>query len=196
MAGDNHNDEGRDKQLRDQLQRVAGLVREVDEITDLAARSVAKQLVQVLVELHGEVLERMLEKTFAFGETGVRIIDELGADPLAGGLLAFYGLHPQDLETRVVSTVERLVTKLQSQGVKIEVASIFEGEVCLRVSPGSHTCGSTAAAIKSEIEDAIYTAAPDINSLGISGLDGRDGTGFVSLDKLAQSSGVLTADSA
>jgi hypothetical protein len=47
-----------------------------------------------------------------------------------------------------------------------------------------HTCGSTAATIKSTLEDAIYEAAPDINSIAIEGLESKPSSGFIALDAL------------
>ena len=64
-------------------------------------RAAAKELVQLLMDLHGSGLERILEIVFQSGESGRRIIDELGEDPLVSGLLILYGLHPDDLQTRV-----------------------------------------------------------------------------------------------
>jgi len=175
-----------EKELQQSVQQVVGLVRQLDEISDPAARSSARQLIQVLLELHGAVLERMLEKTFQRGEFGSSLIDEFGSDALVGSVLAFYGLHPQELNTRVIACVEKLRSKYARQGIGIEIAALLADKLHLKVSPGAHTCGSTAAAIKAEIADSIYTVAPDIGSLEISGLDGNDAAGFVSLNKLTQ----------
>ncbi len=171
-------------ELRQGLQRMAGLVRELEEIADPNARSAAKQLVRTLMDLHGAVLERTLDKVFEAGETGQRIIDELGADPLVSGLLVLYGLHPQDLETRVTATFQRIAPNLRSHGAEPELLGIDAGEVRLRVTIGAHSCGSTARTARTLLEDALYEAAPDITSLVIEGLDGKAASGFVALEKL------------
>jgi len=182
-----------DKDLQRSVQRIAGLVRELEEISDPAARSTARQLIQVLLELHASVLERMLDKTFQRGEIGASLIDEFGGDGVVGGLLAFYGLHPLDLPTRVAACVEKLNARYRAQEISVDVERTYEGKVYLRVMASPHTCGSTSAAVRAEIEDAVYSAAPDLTSLQIAGPDGRQAAGFVSLDKLTQGQAATTA---
>ena len=179
-----------DKELRQQLQRVAGLVREVEEIADPKARSAAKELVQTLMNVHGAALERMLEQIFQTGDIGQRVIDELGADPLVGSLLVLHGLHPDDLETRVQKALLTIAPDIRVHGIEPEVVSIQAGEVRLRATPGAHTCGSNASTARKMLEEAIYEAAPDVTSLRIEGLEGKAASGFVSLEKLLGSEGV------
>jgi Fe-S cluster biogenesis protein NfuA len=173
-----------DKELRQQLQRVAGLVREVEEIADPKTRSAVKELIQTLMDVHGAGFERILECIFQTGEIGQQIIDQVGADPLVGSLLVLYGLHPDDLETRVNKAFRRIAADLRSHGVEPELMSIRGTEVRLRASVGAHACGSTATTARKTLEEAIYEAAPDITSLAIEGLDGKAASGFVSLEKL------------
>lgn len=172
------------KELRQGLDKVAGLVRELDEIADTHARSAAKQLVKTLMDLHGAALERTLEKVFEAGDAGQRIIDQLGADPLVSGLLVLYGLHPEDLKTRVTKAFQRIVPDLRSHGTDPELLGIRDSEVQIRVTIGARVCGSTAKTVRSLLEEALYEAAPDITSLIIEGLEGKPATGFVAIEKL------------
>ena len=174
----------RDFQRR--IQRIGGLVQELESIADPAARAANKELVQLLMDLHGTGLERMLEIIFQSGEPGAQVIDELGRDPLASSLLVLYGLHPDDLPTRVVRKLEQIRPQLRKLGCEVELQSLqeAEGNVRLRASLEAHTCGSTAKTVQATLEEAIYAAAPDITSLVIEGLEAPAASGFVALDKL------------
>ncbi len=171
------------KDLQQQIQRIGGLVQEIESIADPSVRASTKQLVQLLMEFHGAGLDRALEIVANTGEPGLRLIDELGRDSLVSSLLVLYGLHPDDVDTRARRAVEHALPKVQRGGGELEVLDISNGIVRLRLSVSGHTCGSTANTLKSMIEEAIYETAPDVGSIVIEGLEEKSG-GFVSLDKL------------
>jgi Fe-S cluster biogenesis protein NfuA len=171
------------KELQQQLQRIGGLVQEIESIADPSVRASTKQLVQLLMEFHGAGIDRALEIVANTGEPGLRLIDELGRDPLVSSLLVLYGLHPDDVDTRARKAIEQVLPKVQRGGGEIEVLDISNGIVRLRLSVSGHTCGSTTATLKSMVEEAIYETAPDVASIVIEGLEEKSG-GFVSLDKL------------
>ncbi len=96
-----------DKDFRVGMQKIGELVRKLDTIADPAARAGAKELVQLLMDLHGKGLERILDIVFQSRTPGQPIIDELGQDALVSSLLILYGLHPEDLQTRVEQKLRR-----------------------------------------------------------------------------------------
>ena len=81
------------------------------------------------MELHGAALDRSLEIIVGNGEAGARIIDEMARDSLVGSVLVLHGLHPDDLETRITKSVERLQAKLLREGSQVELLAIEEGSV-------------------------------------------------------------------
>jgi len=172
------------KDLREEMQRIGGLVQEIEAIADPAVRAATKGLVQSLMDLHGAALEKALDIVAETGEPGLEIIDRLGRDSLVSSVLILYGLHPEDLETRVVKAVERVRPQLRKQGCEVELLGINDGAIRLRVETGSHTCGSTAKTVHAALEGAIYDAAPDLTSLTVEGLEEKQASGFVALDKL------------
>jgi Fe-S cluster biogenesis protein NfuA len=176
-----------DRELRERIQRIGGLVEEVEAIADPAVRARTKDLVQSLMDLHGAALERALEIVSDSEEPGLELIGRLGRDPLVGSVLLLYGLHPEDFHTRVVNAMEKVKSQLRKQGCEIESLEVSEGAIRLRVQTGEHTCGSTAKTVRSILEGAVYDAAPDLTSLAIEGLEGRAASGFVALDKLSGS---------
>ena len=179
--------------FRRHVQQIGDLVQKIETIADPAVRAETKALVQSLMSLHGGALERALEIVAGGGDAGMKLIDQMGRDPLVSSLLVLYGLHPEEMETRVVQAIERVKPQLQKQGCEVELLGMNEGVVRLRIDPGSHTCGSTAKTAQALVEGAIYDAAPDIAGVTIEGLAGKAATGFVALDALAGSM-VRTAD--
>jgi Fe-S cluster biogenesis protein NfuA len=172
------------KDFRERVQRIDGLVQEIEAIADPALRAATKELVQSLMDLHGAALERTLEIVAAAGEPGMELIDKFGRDPMVSSVLVLYGLHPEDLDTRVLKALDRVKPQLRKQGCEVEILGLSEGAVRLRAQVGEHTCGSTAKTVQATLEGAIYDAAPDLASLTIEGLDGKAASGFVALDQL------------
>ena len=173
-----------DKDFQQRVQRISALVSELDSVVDPAARAAAKQLLQLVMELHGTGLERMLEVISQAGDSGSHLIDEFGRDPLVSSLLVLYGLHPDDIATRVTRAVERLQPSLRKQGAELELLGIDEAGVRLRVGMNGHSCGSTTQTLKATVEGAIYDAAPDVGAVVVEGFEEKTASTFVSIDKL------------
>lgn len=183
-----------DKDFQQKVQRIGGLVAELENIADAESRASAKALVQLLLDLHAAGLERVMEIVANSGEPGLRAIDDLGRDPLVSSLLVLYGLHPLDLESRVAQAVEKVRPMVRKGGGELDLVAIESGVVRLQLQVTGHACGSTGKALKAMVEDAIYEAAPDVNRLLIEGLEEPTGaSGFVPLGKL---SGVIAGASA
>jgi len=175
--------------FREEVQRIGALVQEIESIADPAVRAATKNLVQSLMDLHGAALEKALEIVAEAGESGMHIIDRMGRDSLVSSVLILYGLHPEDLETRVAKAVDRLRPQLRKQGCEVELLGVNQGAIRVRVETGSHTCGSTAKTVQATLESAMYDAAPDLTSLVIEGLEEKPAGGFVGLDKLMSAPG-------
>jgi Fe-S cluster biogenesis protein NfuA len=146
------------------------------------------------MDLHGAAFEKALEIIAETREPGMSIIDRLGRDSLVSSVLILYGLHPEDLESRVVKAVDRVRHQLRKQGCEVELLGVNDGAIRMRVETGSHTCGSTAKTVQATLEAAMYDAAPDLTSLVIEGLEEKPASGFVALDKLMGAAGSSPVD--
>ena len=118
---------GDEKDFQQRVQKIGGLVHDLETIADPASRAAAKELVQLLMDLHGAGLERILDIVFESGDAGAKIIDELGQDPLVSSLLVLYGLHPDELQTRVERKIEQIGSKLHKMGAEVKLVSINGG---------------------------------------------------------------------
>lgn len=173
------------KDFQAKIQRIGGLVAELDNISDPEVRAGAKALVQLLLDMHAAGLEQVLEIIAKDGDAGQRVIDNLGRDPLVSSLLVLYGLHPLDLESRVVLAVEKIAPQVRKCGGELELLGIENGSVRMRIHVKGHACSSTGKTLQAMVEDALYEAAPDMNALAVEGLEERAGSnGFVPLGKL------------
>ena len=173
-----------DNDFQKRVHKIGGLVHDLEAVADPASRAAAKELVQLLMDLHGTALERILEIVFRSAVAGAQIIDELGQDPLVSSLLILYGLHPEELQTRVEQKLKQISSKLHKMGAKATLVSVNGGEVRLRVSVDGHACGSTSQAVRAAVEEAVYEAAPDLSSLVVEGLEEPASSGFVAVEKL------------
>jgi Fe-S cluster biogenesis protein NfuA len=173
-----------EKEFRERIQTIGRLVAGLDDIQDNQARTSARELVQLVMELHGAAVERMMEIIFDQGGSGAEIIEKLGHDRVAGSLLTLHGLHPDDLETRVARAVQETAARLRKQDVEVQLLDVDQGNVRVSARTSAHACGSTAATVRSAIEEAVYEAAPEVTSLVIEGLEGKAASGFVALDQL------------
>jgi len=101
-----------EKEFQDQIRQLGKLVAQFDELPESSAKLAGKELVQLLMEVHGRGLERVMEVVFdsagAGQNVGQKIIDQLGQDSVVGSLLLLYSLHPDGLEVRVENALERI----------------------------------------------------------------------------------------
>src|SRR5262249_41613463 len=140
------------------------LLQEVQESGDPQVRARTTQIVQGLMDLHAEALEHMLT---TIGDQN--LIDRLAHDDLVSSVLLLYGLHPLDLETRIQQALEQGRPLLRSHGGNVELVSLEDGVVRLRLVGSCHGCPSSAATLESAIEDAIYAKAPDVDAIEVAG---------------------------
>jgi hypothetical protein len=155
------------------LESIEELLDTIGSAADPSLRTTANQLIQLVMELHGTGLERMLEIIDAAGQPGAKLIDKLSEDELVSSLLVLHGLHPLDLETRVRRALETV------HGGNAELLSAKEGAVHLRLHPTGNGSGKSFRAV---VEAAVYNAAPDITSLMMEG--GGEQDGFVPIETL------------
>ncbi|MGB8507498.1 MAG: NifU family protein [Pyrinomonadaceae bacterium] len=176
------------------IQRIEELTRKVETISDAEARAAAVELLQSLMEFHGAGLERMMEITAQAGVAGQSVINDFARDDLIGGMLLLYGLHPLELETRVRQALDKVRPSLASHSGDVELLSIEEGVVRVRLQSKGGSCPSTATTLKQSIEAAIYDAAPDLVALEVEGLaEPSASAGLVQLGRLKSKSEGRTA---
>ncbi|HTX36271.1 MAG TPA: hypothetical protein VME43_14675 [Bryobacteraceae bacterium] len=170
--------------LKQRMQRIAELVRRLDSEADSgAARAQARELIESVMDLHGEALDRILQRLRGAGAAGQELVDSLAADPIISSVLLLYGLHPLDFESRVGRAIENARPTLRAYGTEAELLATAAGAIRIRLR--GVTDAFTARTVKSAMEDEIYAEAPDAASLTLLGLEKFAAPDFVPLEKVA-----------
>ena len=150
--------------------RIDTLVQEVAAFPDPQARATTQELVQALLDMYGEGLARLLELTAQTGASGLALIDTFAGDDLLGSLFMLHGLHPLDIETRVMQALDEVRPYLKSHGGNVEFVKVEDGIAHLRLEGSCHGCPGSTITLKLAIEEAIYKAAPDLDGLQVEGV--------------------------
>jgi Fe-S cluster biogenesis protein NfuA/nitrite reductase/ring-hydroxylating ferredoxin subunit len=173
-----------EQDFQQRVQRIEGLIHEIETVADPDTRAKALELVQSLMDFHGAGLERMMEIVAEAKDTGDAIFDNFARDGLIASLLLLYGLHPLELETRVMQALEKVRPYLASHKGNVELLGISEGVVHLQMQGSCNGCPSSAMTLKLAIEEAIYEAAPDVTGIEVEGVvEEIHASGFVQLGR-------------
>lgn len=183
-----------DAEFQSRMRQLEGLLRDVDSIPDAAARAKTGQVIQGLMEFHGAGLSTILRHLADAGAAGQSILDALAQDDLVGSLLLLYDLHPLDLEARVGLALDKVRPYLASHGGSVTLLRVTpDGEVHLRMEGSCHGCPSSAATLKSTIEEAIVEKAPDVTAIRVEGDTASHASGgangFVPVESLTRGNG-------
>ena len=146
-----------DHEARERVAQVEALLDETEALPDPAAREHCLDLVAALLDLYGEALERLVAQ---MPEPG-----RLAHDELVSHLLTVHGIHPVPVEARVLGALEEVRPYLQSHGGNVELVSLREGVVRLRLEGSCSGCPSSAATLSLAVEDAIRKAAPEVEGI-------------------------------
>jgi Fe-S cluster biogenesis protein NfuA/nitrite reductase/ring-hydroxylating ferredoxin subunit len=158
-----------DQGLQERVARMEALLGEIERLPDQDARSKAAEVVGVLLDLYGEGLARMME-VVAGGEERERSFEAFAEDELVSHLLLLHGLHPLDLETRVVKALEEVRPYLRSHGGNVELLGVEDGVARLRMQGSCSGCPSSTVTLRLAIEEAIQKTAPDLEGIEAEGV--------------------------
>lgn len=180
-------------EFQEQVRQLGKLIIQFDEMPESPQKTACREVVQLLMDVHGAGLSRMMEIVFESEGLGPAIIDKIGHDTITSSLLLLHSLHPDDLETRVHKAMERIAPRLRKVSCSADLVQMQEGIVRVRVTTGDHTCGSSANDVRAIVEEGVYELAPDVASLEILGLEERSNSGFVAIESLVGHNLVATA---
>ena len=168
---------------KEQIQRIATLIGQLESCADPNLRALALELLESIMALHGAGLERILELAAKCGQAGEHLVQQCGHDELVSSLLLLYGLHPEDLRTRVERALEKSKRFLDPHAAHAELVAIdSEGAVRVRLCHKPHgSCGS--GSLRSTLESVLQDAAPDATAFVVEET-GVPQAGFVPVGQL------------
>lgn len=154
--------------------QIEQLIDALEVLDDPRARSQAQELLRVILDLHLVGLKRLMEIVGGTGEAGRAIIEAVAEDPKVSPILLLHGLHPQDLAVRVRQAVEKMSPFLGAQGIAIDLVSVTEDVVKLRLSGNWTGQKLQVKALERDIEEALFERAPEVMQVMIDGLPAAD----------------------
>jgi len=157
-----------DQGLQERVARMETLLEQIEALKDPHARSKAAEVVGVLLDLYGDGLARMMDLVYETGND--KAFESFAHDELVSHLLLLHGLHPLDVETRVVQALEEVRPYLQSHGGNVEFLGVEGGVARLRMQGSCDGCPSSAMTLKLAIEEAVLKAAPDLDGIEAEGV--------------------------
>jgi Fe-S cluster biogenesis protein NfuA/nitrite reductase/ring-hydroxylating ferredoxin subunit len=146
-----------DQLARDRVARIESLLEEIEELPDPVARDRCTEVVGALLDLYGEGLARIVER--------VPAAQSLVEDELIAHLLLLHGIHPVPVEARVHGALEEVRPYLQSHGGNVELVSLRDGVLRLRLEGSCSGCPSSSATLSLAVEEAIRKAAPEVEEI-------------------------------
>jgi len=119
------------------------------------ARADAEELVRVVSSLHGRALRRIVQTLREeLGDGADAILERCCEDPIVASLFITHGVHPVPLRRRVERAIESARSSLREREADVELLSVDEDLVELRVDGN--------AGLVEAIERAIYKEAPEV----------------------------------
>src|SRR4051812_36980117 len=163
-----------DQEARARVGQIEAMLEDIEALPDPVAQARCTEVVSALLDLYGEGLARIVER---MPQPQALVEDELVAH-----LLLLHGLHPVPVEARVHGALEEVRPYLQSHGGNVQLISLQEGVVRLRLEGSCSGCPSSAATLSLAVEEAVRKAAPEIE--GIEAVDEQpaaNGGGLIEL---------------
>ncbi|MFQ6398752.1 NifU family protein [Nocardia sp. KC 131] len=142
------------------------------------ARERAEQLVREVADLYGAALARVLQLVDGHA------VDLLARDDLVASLLLVHGLHPHDVQTRVLAALDSVRPYLGSHGGDVELVGVVDGIVRLEFRGSCRTCPSSSVTLELAVEDAIHAAAPEVEAIEIVAAQQDSTSSLISADSL------------
>ena len=146
--------------------RIDALVAQLARVGDPEIRAQAQELVQLLMEMYGAGLARMLHAVQRGGE-GAVATEALLRDELVASLLVLHDLHPDDKAARIARGLERV---RELAGADVALVDVSDTLARVQVRAQRQARAPAAAELQRLIEGVVRAAAPDVMAVEIDGL--------------------------
>ncbi|HEX4246918.1 MAG TPA: NifU family protein [Pseudonocardia sp.] len=155
-------------------QRISDLLGNLGAHAEPKVADAAEELAQLLMEMYGAGLARIVTVLAGAGAAGADLLGRLADDDLVASLLVLHDLHPEDTHARVTRALESVRPYLGSHAGGVEllgVAHEADGEVVLlRLQGSCDGCPSSAITVKMAIEKAIEEVCPEVVRVDVEGM--------------------------
>ena len=150
--------------LREASDRLDLVLRELDAHADPLVRERAREAVELLMEIQGAALNRVLALTADPALGGGPLVTRIADDPLLGPLLTVHGLHPHTAEVRVNRLMERLRGRIAAAGCRLARITVEDGRLGVQLA-GWSRLGPDAVDGLRRLLEAVLEVAPEFSSI-------------------------------
>lgn len=151
------------------LGRIAALAEELTAHPDRAVAERVTELLDWVDAFHRDGLGRLIEMVRAW--RGEIFLENAAADPIIGTLLDAYGLGegspPEEAAEAVASALDEVRPLVESHGGSIEVESVTDGVVRMRLAGTCDGCPSSSATLTYGVERALREHWPHFRRLEV-----------------------------
>jgi Fe-S cluster biogenesis protein NfuA len=151
-----------DPAFAERAARIEALVEAIEAWPDAGSRTQTIDLLQLLLQLYGEGLARMMD---IVAQRDAALLHTLAQDDVVAHLLLLHDLHPLPVETRVALGLEEARPVLQSQGGRVEFLGLEGGMARVRLHESCRSSPVATVALEQTIEDVIQKVAPDLDGV-------------------------------
>jgi len=152
------------------LQRIGELAEELSEHPDPKVADKVSELLDWVDAFHRDGLGRLIEMTRQW--RGEIFLESVAGDPITGTLLAAYGLGEgpeatDEAEAAVLAALESVRPLIESHGGALDVESVVDGVVSLRLKGTCDGCSSSAATLTYGVEAALREGWPNFRRMEV-----------------------------
>lgn len=155
------------------MRRIEALVERVEQSPPTPMREATRELVTLLVEMHGSALGDMIAALHETGAGAAEVLDAWARDDRIASVLLLHSLHPWALRRRVEGAMAKVQPLVEAQQGSLELVSVCEDLVRVRLSKsgkGGCGCGHPGGAggdLPALIEDALRDGAPEVEAIEV-----------------------------
>ena len=146
------------------LRRIEELTSVLYQVAEGGGREAARELLEVVLDLHGLGLAR-IAAIVAAAENGSELTRRVVADPYARAVLLLHGLHPLNAEERLREAIAYMEPQWRERGFMVDLVSA--GAVAAHVRIHKNGSGEPAEQLEREVESILVDAAPDLDDIVI-----------------------------
>ncbi len=150
-------------EFRHLLDWVGQGVEAMEQIEDEQIREQVFALLQGMDIVHRQGIGRLLELIRSAG--GQLALDGIAADPIVHTLLDLYDLPEASERDQVERALETVYPYIESHGGKLELLSVRNGRVGVRLSGSCGSCPGSAGTLQRVVEEALRDGFPSFISL-------------------------------
>ncbi|HMK89539.1 MAG TPA: hypothetical protein VK446_07900 [Methylocystis sp.] len=144
------------------LQRIDAAMEALDDFGDAEAGTVARELVDAVLDLHGLALAKAIV-IIQDGADGDALAARLAGDDYVAAALLLHGLHPEEPETRLRRKIAAMRPHWGVRGFRVEFVAVDGSIATARILWSDETLDRRAAL--REVERALTDSAPDLDEI-------------------------------